>query len=125
MLANMTVEEIMGNLTQAAFTEPEQSLDTMYGAPFIGVIIASLCVVLPLERLYMLTIPSSLFGVTSLQAYWYFHHYPRDPLKQKLSVRHTIYPLPSMHSLSFRSARYGTPHSHSPLPHTQPPHQVA
>ncbi|KAI5826400.1 hypothetical protein K523DRAFT_88339 [Schizophyllum commune Tattone D] len=69
MLANMTVEEIMGNLTQAAFTEPEQSLDTMYGAPFIGVIIASF-----------------LFGVTSLQAYWYFHHYPRDPLKQKLSV---------------------------------------
>ncbi|KAL1742234.1 hypothetical protein HDZ31DRAFT_43693 [Schizophyllum fasciatum] len=89
MLANMTVEEIMGNLTRAAFNQPAQSLDTMYGAPFLGVIIAAF-----------------LFGVTSLQAYWYFHHYPRDPIKQKLSVSRTTSLLDTAHTAATIHAVY-------------------
>lgn len=88
MFANMTVQEIIGNITQAAFTSPDQTLDTMYGAPFLGVIIAAF-----------------LFGVTSLQAYWYFHHYPRDPMKQKLSVG-SLWLLDTAHTAATIHAMY-------------------
>ncbi|PPQ94270.1 hypothetical protein CVT25_004927 [Psilocybe cyanescens] len=47
----------------------EQTLDNTVGAVLLGVIGASL-----------------LFGITTLQAYWYYHSYPYDSLLHKYSV---------------------------------------
>ncbi|TFK42305.1 hypothetical protein BDQ12DRAFT_719191 [Crucibulum laeve] len=47
----------------------EPTLDNTVGAAFLGVVAASF-----------------LFGVTTLQAYWYYHSYPRDTLLHKYSV---------------------------------------
>ncbi|KAF8147697.1 hypothetical protein B0H34DRAFT_279842 [Crassisporium funariophilum] len=47
----------------------EQTLDNTVGAAFLGVVGASI-----------------LFGITSLQTYWYYHAYRNDSLLHKISV---------------------------------------
>jgi hypothetical protein len=66
-----------------------QTLDNTVGAVYLGVVGASMYV-LSLENTFVLQLSvwmiSSLFGVSSLQTYWYYHQYPRDSLLHKISV---------------------------------------
>jgi len=48
---------------------------------------------------------SLLYGTTTLQAYWYYHHYPRDSLLHKISIA-TLWALDTIHLAMIVHALY-------------------
>ncbi|KAJ7203168.1 hypothetical protein GGX14DRAFT_544378 [Mycena pura] len=75
----------------AVFSTQAPTLDNTLGALFLGVVISSI-----------------LFGVSSLQVYYYYHYYPRDSVLHRISVG-VLWILDALHlSLAiFSSYHYG------------------
>ena len=65
--------------------EPGVTLDNTLGAFFLGVSVSSMFVASSPVSSFLIP-PASLFGVSSLQVYFYYHFYPDDGLLHKVAV---------------------------------------
>lgn len=68
-----------------------QTLDNMLGSLFIGSVLAAVYVELVFFRSGSTDPTRRLYGVTSLQSYWYYHwFYKRDATVHRIAVRRYI-----------------------------------
>lgn len=86
------IARIFPTVTLSAFVpwamQVMTTLNSTFGATFIGVLVSAVLVFISFDNILRCVahFSTSLFGVTNLQLYVYFHTYPNDWMGHKLSV---------------------------------------